>query len=167
MSIPPKENYLEHHALCKRGKCIKSLLRNQLHHIRNFHKISRKSPSFSIQYCHLLMRMRMPIGKRPRRRKDLGSRLFPLALAYRFWHSAVTSSLSVALVFLHNVQIFRLLLKISVEENNWLSLWTNFFIVLPFGGAILRNFLAPSLFRFLFRGTPVRTFGLLLSPSCL
>ena len=72
------------------------------------------------------MRMRMPTGKRPRRRKDLGSRLFPLALAYRFRHTAVTSSSTVALVVLHNVQIFRLLLKISVEENTWLSLWTNF-----------------------------------------
>ena len=31
-----------------------------------------------------------------------------------------------SLVFLHHEQVFRLLLKISVEENNGMSLWTNF-----------------------------------------
>ena len=39
------------------------------------------------------------------------------------------------LVFLHNAQIFRLLLKISVKENNSNESVNQFFIALPCSGA--------------------------------
>ena len=41
-------------------------------------------------------------------------------------HNTLGFPFTLPLVFLHHEQIFRLLPKISVEENNWMSLWTNF-----------------------------------------
>ena len=41
-------------------------------------------------------------------------------------HSTLGFQFTFSLVFLHHEQVFRLLLKISVEENNGMSLWTNF-----------------------------------------
>ena len=50
----------------------------------------------------------------------------PHVLHHHFRHGSDSSTCQVTLVFLQHVQIFRLLLKISVEENNWMSLLTNF-----------------------------------------
>ena len=40
-------------------------------------------------------------------------------------HGSDSSLCWLTLVFLQHAQIFRLLLKIAVEENNWMSLFTN------------------------------------------
>ena len=58
----------------------------------------------------------------------------PTGLVAAVWTYHRSFSFSITLVFLQHAQIFRLLLKISVEENNWMSLQTNFSSPCPMAG---------------------------------